>query len=109
MSKPSRRKRPNAQANGHGPSPVQDAIARIATADQPVIFSLPVHPMPVRLKPDQVVAIVGPSDANDARILVRGDDDLWRGILIPPGSRWELRKAQAGPQLWTPPGTAGKR
>lgn len=106
MGKQSRRKRaPIPSTNGKQPTPVEAAVEKATQAAEPVIFNLPVHRQPVRMKPDQAIAVVGPSDPNDAVILVRAEDGLWRGVLIPPGSKWELRRAKPGPSLWTPPGS----
>lgn len=105
MSKPSRRpsRRARAHRNGSDPGPVAGAIDKAAALRAPVEMTLLIHRKPMRLKPTERVAVKPLSNPNEAPLLIRGADGLWHGVILPPGSTFELRPSGPGAQLWTPP------
>ena len=106
MAKKRRTPKAAAARNGTDPGPIEQAIDKAAEGRKPFTITLLLNRQPVRMKPGRRLAVKQSSDPNEAELLVRGADNLWPGVLLPPGATFELREAGPAAALWTPPGTA---
>ena len=94
-----------AVTNGKPPTPIEAAIDAAAERAKPMQVTVVVSKHPVRLKPDGRLKIAQGGKATEAQLLVRGPDGLWHGVLMPPGSTFELTAAAPSTPIWLPPGT----
>lgn len=101
MSKPSRRRR--AASNGTGPGPIEQAIDAAAAKAAPVELAVLLDRKPMRLAPTARLTVKAMENPNEAPLLVRGPDGIWHGVILPPGSTFELRATGPAAALWTPP------
>jgi hypothetical protein len=100
MSKQSRRTKP--LANGADPGPIEKAIDTAAAKAAPVEIRVLMDRKPIRLKADGRISIKAMGNPNESPLLLRGPDGLWHGVILPPGSTWELRPSGPAAQIWTP-------
>ena len=96
---------PKAVTNGTPPTPIDRAIADAEERAKPMQVTVVVSKNPVRLKPDGRLKIAQGDSPTEAQLLVRGPDGLWHGVLMPPGSTFELKAAAPSMPIWLPPGT----
>jgi hypothetical protein len=64
------------------------------------VMELPIHPAAVRLGEAGTLTVIAPDKPNETILLARDPTGVWRAVLLPPGSRWELRPER--PALWRP-------
>lgn len=106
MSKPRRRRPPKPATNGKAePTAIDQAIASAEERNAPMKSTLFVSRKPIVLGAKGSIKIQQGDSATEAQMLVRGADGLWHGVLMPPGSMFELRASGPGAAIWTPPGS----
>ena len=104
MGKASRR-RPKPVLNGTDPGPIERAIDTAAAKAGPAELTLLINRKPIRVKPsgpESRLSVKALADPNEAPVLVRGEDGTWYGVILPPGSVFELRPSGPTAQIWTP-------
>lgn len=84
------------------PDPIGDAIDRIAAAaHNRTAVRIPVLDVPHSWPDDADVVVQAPEDPAAPLLLIwDAAEQAWRAIVLPPGSRWQIRPE--GAQLWQP-------
>lgn len=95
-----RQRRQAAPVESH--SPIDRAIDSAAEKARPGAVTLLIHRDPIRLAADARLAVKQGPAANDPQLLARGSDGVWRGVLMPAGSTFELRPSGPAADIWTP-------
>jgi len=91
--------------NGKPPTPIETAMAAAEEARKPMRQTLVISKQPIVLKADGRLSVRQGDRQDQAQMLVRGEDGLWHGVLMPPGSTFELRPSGPAAGIWTPPGS----
>lgn len=104
MSKKSRAAA-KASRNGTDPGAIDRAIDTAAAKALPADITLKVDRQPMRLSATSRVTIRAHTNPSETVVLLRDPEGVWHGVLMPPGTTWELRPGGAAAALWTPPGS----